>query len=111
MRPTIIGSHGSVGEAGPATAAATYGATASWATCERSARSLRIRSGTDAFEGTAIPPRVTSSRSPSSMTCCVPTLRDGSFPALIHRRIVSGLRPTRRAASGTVSATALLSLR
>jgi hypothetical protein len=33
----------------------------------------------------------------------VPTLLDGSLPLRIHRRTVSGSRPTRFAASGTVS--------
>jgi len=45
----------------------------------------------------------TASRSRSSMTCWVPTRREWSRPERIHRRIVSGSRPTRRAASGTVS--------
>src|SRR5258706_10436721 len=49
-----------------------------------------------------------ASRSASSITCCVPTLRAMSFPSRIQRRTVSGLRPTRRAASGTVSMRALL---
>src|SRR6266511_60224 len=43
------------------------------------------------------------SRSVSSITCCVPILRARSLPERIHRRIVSGFRPRRLAASGTVS--------
>lgn len=43
------------------------------------------------------------SRSASSITCCVPTLRARSRPERIQRRIVSGSRPAFRAASGTVS--------
>lgn len=46
------------------------------------------------------------SRSDSSITCCVPTLRALSLPERIQRRIVSGSRPARRAASGTVSTVA-----
>ena len=37
------------------------------------------------------------------MTCWVPTFLAASFPSRIQRRTVSGLRPTRRAASGTVN--------
>lgn len=51
----------------------------------------------------AEPAPVSAARSASSITCCVPTLRAARRPARIHRRIVSGLRPVRRAASGTVS--------
>ena len=42
-------------------------------------------------------------RSASSMTCCVPTRRERRRPDLIQRRMVSGSRRVRRAASGTVS--------
>lgn len=42
-------------------------------------------------------------RSASSMTCCVPTRRERKRPDLIQRRIVSGSRRVRRAASGTVN--------
>ncbi len=49
------------------------------------------------------PPRSrASARSLSSMTCCVPILLARSLPERIQRRIVSGFRPVRRAASGTV---------
>lgn len=44
-----------------------------------------------------------ASRSCSSRTCRVPTLRAGSLPSRIHRRMVSGWRPARLAASGTVN--------
>jgi hypothetical protein len=42
-------------------------------------------------------------RSDSSMTCCVPTRRERRRPDRIQRRMVSGSRRVRRAASGTVS--------
>ncbi len=42
-------------------------------------------------------------RSDSSMTCCVPTRRERKRPERIQRRMVSGSRRVRRAASGTVS--------
>jgi hypothetical protein len=42
-------------------------------------------------------------RSDGSIRCCVPTRRERRRPERIHRRTVSGLQPTRRAASGTVS--------
>ena len=45
----------------------------------------------------------TASRSSSSMTCWVPTFRAVSLPSRIHRRMVSGWRPVRLAASGTVN--------
>lgn len=45
----------------------------------------------------------TSASSASSSTrCWVPTRSERSRPSRIQRRMVSGLRPTRRAASGTV---------
>jgi len=44
-----------------------------------------------------------AARSGSSITCCVPILRARSRPERIHRRIVSGSRPARCAAWGTVS--------
>src|SRR3954454_24264567 len=46
-----------------------------------------------------------AARSTSSMTCCVPIFRAGSLPSRIHRRMVSGFRCARRAASGTVNIT------
>lgn len=46
---------------------------------------------------------VRASRSSSAITCCVPTLLAGRRPERIQRRMVSGSRFTRRAASGTVN--------
>ncbi len=48
------------------------------------------------------PPTI-SSRACSSTRCCVPTRSARRRPSRIHRRIVSGFLPTRRAASGTVN--------
>lgn len=42
-------------------------------------------------------------RSAGSIRCCVPIRRERRRPERIHRRTVSGLQPTLRAASGTVS--------
>jgi hypothetical protein len=53
--------------------------------------------------GAISPSSSDASRSASSITCCVPTLLARSLPDRIQRLIVSGSRPTRRAASGTVS--------
>src|SRR6266851_4159262 len=50
-----------------------------------------------------VEPRVSRSRSLSSMRCCVPTRVARKRPDLIQRRTVSGSRLVRRAASGTVS--------
>lgn len=50
-----------------------------------------------------MPSPVNASRSASSTTCWVPTRVERSRPERIQRRMVSGLRPVRRAASGTVS--------
>jgi hypothetical protein len=41
----------------------------------------------------------------SSITCWLPTFSEGSLPLQIQRLIVSGFRPARLAASGTVSFT------
>ena len=53
--------------------------------------------------GSRGPRSTASSRSASSTRYWVPTLVERSLPSRIQRRTVSGLRPTRRAASGTVS--------
>lgn len=53
--------------------------------------------------GSISPSSSIDARSASSITCCVPTLRARNLPDRIQRRIVSGSRPARRAASGTVS--------
>lgn len=50
---------------------------------------------------------VNSAKSPSSIRCWVPTLVALNRPDLIQRRIVSGSRLVRRAASGTVSIVAI----
>lgn len=77
----------------------------------RMSRTMSTQSGIGSFAAVCVqkagsgtePAPVTAARSASSITCCVPTLRAARRPARIHRLIVSGLRPVRRAASGTVS--------
>ncbi len=67
--------------------------------CGLPSRSVRHGSGTSTGHGSG----AALSRSFSSMTCWVPTLLARNRPSRIQRLIVSGLRPTLRAAWGTVS--------
>ena len=53
--------------------------------------------------GSETPAASSASRSDSAIRCCLPTLVARRRPERIHRLTVSGLRATRRAASGTVN--------